>query len=473
MKIYKNILTALLLSQGGGLFAQGQILAEFDDSKEPEVFHISPASEERQMGRFFDGTLKTDQPGNAAAHYYKALLIFKDREQDPEIDEKVSNWVSNGLEKEEVDEALALVDERRLEINEIIRASEIGPCDWDHPIREEGFGLLLPHLSGLKGLSKWLLLDARIAAAQENYESSLESLGALFRMSQHIAEGGTLIEGLVAIAITSMALNQMESLIQQPGCPSLYWSLTELPSPFLDVKKSMKWEMMAEMFFDSTELRKGPQSFSLEKWRNTINQFVMQTNGAVPMPFQTEWAATSVGLMNYPFAKKHLVEIGFSKEEVNAMPVPEALLRHAWDEITYTRDQRIKWYSLPYWQSYKALYELEEGMQNEFDGDLFGVMNRLLIPALTKAQQKFVKLDQKIAMLRAIEACRIQLNISRDDPFGAWPVAPVHFAAPVDPGTGMPILVREKDGATELQTFFPYPDKAAETRLIRIIERSE
>lgn len=191
------------------------------------------------------------------------------------------------------------------------------------------------------------------------------------------------------------------------------------------------------------------------------------------MPFATEWTATGIGLMNYPFAKQHLVETGFSEEDVQAMPVPEVLMRHAWDRITHTRDQHIKWYTLPYWQNYMALYQLEKEIQRDVDGDLFGIMNRLLIPALSKAQQKFVKLDQKIAMIRAIEACRIHMSVSSEEALGSWPVTPVNFAGPMDPGTGMPILIRENNGATEIQTYFPYPDKEAEIRLIRVIKRNE
>ena len=45
-------------------------------------------------------------------------------------------------------------------------------------------------------------------------------------------------------------------LLEQPGCPNLYWSLTDLPSPFIDLRKGMQAErviMTAEFApFDRT-----------------------------------------------------------------------------------------------------------------------------------------------------------------------------------------------------------------------------
>ena len=36
-------------------------------------------------------------------------------------------------------------------------------------------------------------------------------------------------------------LRQIEQLVQQPGCPNLYWALTALPAPCIDLRAPTKW----------------------------------------------------------------------------------------------------------------------------------------------------------------------------------------------------------------------------------------
>ena len=46
----------------------------------------------------------------------------------------------------------------------------------------------------------------------------------------------------VNIAISAIMLEQIEQFVQQPGTPNLYWALTAMPQPFIDIRKAMQYE---------------------------------------------------------------------------------------------------------------------------------------------------------------------------------------------------------------------------------------
>ena len=71
-------------------------------------------------------------------------------------------------------------------------------------------------------------------------------------MSRHLGEHPTLIGDLVGIAIAAVAIVQLEKMLDQPGCPNLYWALTNLPRPLISLDKGMEGErvMMAWVFRD-------------------------------------------------------------------------------------------------------------------------------------------------------------------------------------------------------------------------------
>ena len=53
----------------------------------------------------------------------------------------------------------------------------------------------------------------------------------MFAISRHMSEHPTLIADLVGIATANLAIGALEEMFEQPGCPNLYWALTNLPVP--------------------------------------------------------------------------------------------------------------------------------------------------------------------------------------------------------------------------------------------------
>ena len=83
---------------------------------------------------------------------------------------------------------------------------------------------------------------ARLQIAEGKYDDALASLQTGYGMARQIAEQPFIIGSLVGRAIAGMMNDQLLTLCQQPGAPNLYWSIAELPSPWIDRGQSVKAE---------------------------------------------------------------------------------------------------------------------------------------------------------------------------------------------------------------------------------------
>lgn len=86
-------------------------------------------------------------------------------------------------------------------------------------------------------------LQARLDIAQKKYDSAIRTVQTGVGMARHIADGPTLIHGLVGVAVGTLALKEAEYLIQAPDSPNLYWALEGLPKPLIDLSNQMDAEM--------------------------------------------------------------------------------------------------------------------------------------------------------------------------------------------------------------------------------------
>jgi hypothetical protein len=74
-------------------------------------------------------------------------------------------------------------------------------------------------------------------------------------MGRHVGGGPSLMHALVGAACATLVLEQVETWIQQPGSPNLYWALTNLPRPFVDFGKAMEAEKISLDSFFGRDLR--------------------------------------------------------------------------------------------------------------------------------------------------------------------------------------------------------------------------
>jgi hypothetical protein len=128
---------------------------------------------------------------------------------------------------------------------EMEAAARCDHCDWGTAdrIAAEGIGFLIPDAQKMRELTFLLNLRTRMHAADGKVDAALHDVQTGFALARHAAQGPTLIQFLIGNAIATQTTRELEQVMQVRGCPNLYWSLTALPRPLVDLKNGMAGEL--------------------------------------------------------------------------------------------------------------------------------------------------------------------------------------------------------------------------------------
>jgi hypothetical protein len=124
------------------------------------------------------------------------------------------------------------------------RAARMDTPDWQilPKLRTDGVNLLLPDVVQLRALAIALQERFRGEVALRRFDDALVTAKTLFALSRHLGEHPTLIGNLVGVAVTFITIAPLEEMLEQPGCPNLYWALTNLPNPLVSMERGMDGE---------------------------------------------------------------------------------------------------------------------------------------------------------------------------------------------------------------------------------------
>jgi hypothetical protein len=131
------------------------------------------------------------------------------------------------------------------------RAAYRRTADWQYPIGEHPLGdILLPDLQGGRsivgyGLSVWI----RQRLAEGNLARARQGILVGLAVSRHYGRTPFTIAQMVCAAIDSTLLDRVAELVSQPNSPNLYWGLTQLPRPLIDVRPAIE---LQQRFLQST-----------------------------------------------------------------------------------------------------------------------------------------------------------------------------------------------------------------------------
>lgn len=352
--------------------------------------------------------------GNAAVLYNK-IAIYKSHESgkhSDEVQDDIARWLEMPLRDLPQQEVAGTLERFSHVLRDLKLAGRRADCDWQLPLGEEDvFSLLLPELQEMRKFARLVALRARLQIAQRRPEEAIETLRTGFALSRHVAEGPTLINALVGIAICRLMCDRIEELVQQPGAPNLYWALTSLPRPWIDMRAAMETEA-AFLYLAFPDLRqlydtgRSPvywQDFT-EKWSESYTRWA---GGSEVPRWQRRLAMIAVGLKGYPMARRYLIERGRSAAEVEAMPVPQVVAIYMLETYEEFRDEMFKWFSVPYWQARQGAEKAEDALREEARQREIVPLATLLLPALGAARFRVAQNERDIAALRTIEALRI------------------------------------------------------------------
>jgi hypothetical protein len=392
--------------------------------------------------------------GNAVPIYLRFAHERSDATK-AELSTKVSAWNQLPLAELPVAEARAYLTRWKYNLKQMDLAARRKTADWNYTL-DKGEGvidLLLPDVQEMRMQAGLLALKIRVEVAEGNYDEAIHTLETAYSFSQQINEGPFLINSLVAVAVASIFSNALIDLEEQPNAPNLYWALSTLPRPMIDLRKSLEYEykvldMQYPELAEIDRLRTPAEwDAILKKIRTDVQKFAM-LEGAKPGPngrLPTDPAEKSPDL---DAARTYLTETaGLKPEAVKAMVPSQLLLTYSVYAYREHRDLMFQTAYLPYPEARQFLVAAEKKLKAAPDTEGL-VFARLLLPALVKVRSAEARLDRRLAMHRTIEALRLhaatgtrQLPASLDE----IKIVPI----PIDVGTGKPFEYK-LDGDTAI-----------------------
>jgi len=428
--------------------------------------------------------------GNSVPFYYRALMSLKEsfprkmqqlkeREGITEREfwrTRYESWTDRPLKtfpKDDVREFLTAFNFEDLRI-----AAHRKTTDWSWRLdRLKGYeviGFLLPEIQEARNMARLLVLKIRLEIAEGRYDDAVKSLQMGFQLARDVAEPPTLINDLVGLAISSVLLSEVRELINRPDAPNLYWALSALPQPFIDMRPAMEYEMQlpAKVF----PVIKNPEDadHSPQEWSRLLSKGLLEFHrfeeGGFPRQVDSEMLVrlmvTGLALRGYPRAKRDLVEWGYDRVRVERMPVGQVIAIHQARVYRKTAQEMLKWSYLPYHEAGKRLETTEQRLKREgylsrgMQGREIIPLTSLLMPAVTQARRAGVRADARIASLRVVEAIRLYAathNRRLPEQLSDITAVPV----PDNPLTGKPFEYRVQGDTAVLDVtdadYMPFP----------------
>jgi hypothetical protein len=320
----------------------------------------------------------------------------------------------------------------------------------------------MPDIQPLREFANLLALRARSAMAEGRFVDAVESLRVGFTMARNANQSPTLIASLIGVAIANQMAEQMTALLQVSAAPNFYWALTDLPRPFIDLRRPLQSErlmvhtLVSPLMQGSADIRTTP--LSIQQCQERLEHFM----GTPPYErTQFRLALIAITAKVYPKAKRFVLGQGLAPETVEAMPHIQVVVLFSLAEYDRLFDDMVKWQGMPYWQARPGLDKAVEGVKEEKvkAGELERVpLAALLIPAVEKVFFATTRIDRKIAALRCIEAIRLYAA-SHDGKLPAALHDITEVPIPVDPETGKDFEYQVDDGKAVLSAPPPPGEK--------------
>jgi hypothetical protein len=328
--------------------------------------------------------------------------------------------------------------------------ARLDALDWQvlQRVQIEGLNLRLPELGPLRILPQGLQVRFRGEVARREFDDAVRTAQTMFALARHLGEHPTVVGNLDGLTAADLALDTLEEMIQQPGCPNLYWALTDLPNPLVDIRKGLQGHR-TQMAAALRSLR-DDSAMSETELEELIGQlsgsigFLREQAGLAPRNFRGELNARINDAETLRVARARLMSLDGPWEvrrELSllprlAFPAAQQILLDEKRQYAIRCDAELKFVALAPWQI-KNSAPRSDGLLSDF------------VPPAIPIRRAQARLEQRIAVLRYVEA----LRLFAADHAGQWPPKLSDIAVPLrdDPFTGKPFGYAVADGTVEIQ----------------------
>ncbi len=345
-------------------------------------------------------------------------------------------------------------------------AARLDACDWQilTKLKTEGGNMLLPEVQQLRSLAAVLKVRYRGQIKAGKFDEAIKTHQTMFALARHLGEHPAFIGNLTGIAIATIAISPMEEMIQRPGCPNLFWAITQLPSPLVDVRKGMRSSRLfvfAELGQSCDPSRVWSED-DLRKVGDWARQHITLTDGTAKDKKETratveKWVLDRLKDEKWlSDTRQNLIAAGLPEAKVMKYPREQVMFQNLLTKFEAARDDVNKLFAFPYWQAEPGSLQLEKPGPAPTEEDTI-VKTQLVFGPLYMRDRAC--LDQRIAMLQIVEALR--LHAAENDSKLPADLRDIKLPLPVDPITGKLFVYKLEDATAILQST---PPKAQEPR---------
>jgi hypothetical protein len=332
-------------------------------------------------------------------------------------------------------------------------SARLATPDWQmvQHVQGEGLDVQLPEVGQLSILASALRVRFRAEVAGRHFNDAVRTAKTMLALGRHLGEYPAGVANRLGLAVAHLAFDSLEEMVQQPGCPNLYWALTDLPGPLVEVRKGVQ----GDCTLVAAELRliQGGVPMTEEQ----VEKVVARLSGAIglareqaglpPRNLRTGLAERVKDADWVRAARGRLIEAGRAEDLVRKLPPVQVILLDEKRAYEVRRDEGLKLLALAPWQI-DALAGGEVGERGE-DGLFAELLQPHVIPHAIESRRQQGRLEQRVALLRHVEALR--LYAAAHDGRLPETLAEVPVPLPPDPFTGKPFLFKAAAATACLQ----------------------
>lgn len=369
------------------------------------------------------------KPGNAAQFYYRALLMLRTGDTR-ERNDLATKWSDKWYREPLTEESRAALKQwvgtfSSSAYGQLRTAVYREQCDFDFNIDSlrgtDAIAFLLPEMQDMREIARHLQGKARLEIDASDFPAALESMRMGYQLSRDVSKEALIINGLVGIASASLMNVEAERWIGAKDAPNLYWAITALPKPLIDLRPAMEYETRLPLQMFSVIADAEDAEHSPEEWMRLLRRVILdmrQISGGrggdeKPANAMEDVASSLMVMQAYPLAKKDLKKRGYSDEQLAAMPVGKIVAVYLKKTNEYVWHEYAKGLYLDDLQR-EAYYD---GLDQRLIDEGYirgGIMEpipiaSMLLPALGSATKAQVRLERDLAALRTLEAIRAHL----------------------------------------------------------------
>ena len=191
-------------------------------------------------------------------------------------------------------------------------------------VKTEGVAVVLPDL---QQLGRWPGRSrcGSVPRLPWPFDEAIRTAKTMFAMARHLGEHPTFTGSLVGIPIANAAIAPWRDA-RQPGCPNLFWALTNLPSPLVPLEKGWKASGCWWLAVPQSGRHRPMNRDQLEKYIAFVDLLLGRAAAQAGQRARAWLDARTKDEKALRAARRRLVEYGLPEERLRRFPAEQVLL---------------------------------------------------------------------------------------------------------------------------------------------------